>query len=330
MHANLALLAALIQSTAAYAGTYTVKEGDTLSQIAGRELSRPIYGAKGSLQKILERNQEIKDPNRIHPGQVIRLSDDTTAEQSAASTLDQDVPLTSEAPVSPATSEISAPASAPAETARYGWRLGLGLSKDELDGVGHGRSFRTTQDSGLQTRIDLDAYYKPTADSRIGLSLGIKNGDFADSNDGRFAGRTRALAKLSAFGALTLADRWHLGLELGTEQSFFLVQTSNTTFTLEEVFVDFATASAGYDVLVQDSWRWSLLAEGSFHLAAEAAGKDVERGSSYRLGTQLSYFWDNGYRLEGGLHYGRRNQGVSDTRQKLIERAAEIAVGYEF
>ena len=49
--------------------TYTVKSGDTLSGIA-----RDQYGDAGKYQRIFEANQPmLKDPDRIYPGQVLRI-----------------------------------------------------------------------------------------------------------------------------------------------------------------------------------------------------------------------------------------------------------------
>jgi nucleoid-associated protein YgaU len=49
--------------------TYTVKSGDSLSKIAKHH-----YGHAGEWKRIFEANREtIKDPDLIHPGQVLRI-----------------------------------------------------------------------------------------------------------------------------------------------------------------------------------------------------------------------------------------------------------------
>jgi len=48
---------------------YTVQKGDSLSKIAKRE-----YGDAQQWRRIFEANRDtIKDPDLIHPGQVVRL-----------------------------------------------------------------------------------------------------------------------------------------------------------------------------------------------------------------------------------------------------------------
>jgi nucleoid-associated protein YgaU len=51
------------------ASLYEVKEGDTLSKIA-----KSIYGDANSYEKIFEANEPmLKDPNKIYPGQQLRI-----------------------------------------------------------------------------------------------------------------------------------------------------------------------------------------------------------------------------------------------------------------
>jgi nucleoid-associated protein YgaU len=52
-----------------YTQTYVVKKGDTLSKIADE-----VYGDKMLYPKIFEANRDIlKDPNKIQPGQKLRI-----------------------------------------------------------------------------------------------------------------------------------------------------------------------------------------------------------------------------------------------------------------
>ena len=56
-------------SAGAAAKTYTVKAGDTLSAIAKAQL-----GDAGAYMKIFDANKDqLSDPNKIKPGQVLRL-----------------------------------------------------------------------------------------------------------------------------------------------------------------------------------------------------------------------------------------------------------------
>lgn len=54
---------------AEYAAFYTVQKGDTLSAIAQKH-----YGSGGKYMAIFEANKPmLKDPNKIYPGQVLRI-----------------------------------------------------------------------------------------------------------------------------------------------------------------------------------------------------------------------------------------------------------------
>jgi hypothetical protein len=72
---NIKILTSLgtIFSMSALAFQYNVKKGDNLSKIAASHNPGPIYGSKGSLEKILSLNPSIKNKNLIYPGQILKL-----------------------------------------------------------------------------------------------------------------------------------------------------------------------------------------------------------------------------------------------------------------
>jgi nucleoid-associated protein YgaU len=56
-------------AASAPAGSYTVQKGDTLSKI-----SKQFYGDANKYQKIFDANRDqLKDPDKIQPGQVLRI-----------------------------------------------------------------------------------------------------------------------------------------------------------------------------------------------------------------------------------------------------------------
>ena len=59
----------ITSATAGEAQTYTVQKGDTLSHIA-----KQFYGKAGQWNAIFEANRDqLDDPDRIQPGQVLRI-----------------------------------------------------------------------------------------------------------------------------------------------------------------------------------------------------------------------------------------------------------------
>lgn len=61
----------------AHAESFTVRKGDTLSEIARTFMGKPIYGKRGSLRKIIALNPQIKNPNFIRPGQIVYIDQQT-------------------------------------------------------------------------------------------------------------------------------------------------------------------------------------------------------------------------------------------------------------
>ena len=56
-------------SVSAPTGSYTVQKGDTLSKI-----SKQFYGDANAYKKIFDANRDqLKDPDKIQPGQVLRI-----------------------------------------------------------------------------------------------------------------------------------------------------------------------------------------------------------------------------------------------------------------
>ena len=56
-------------AASAPAGSYTVQKGDTLSKF-----SKQFYGDANKYQKIFDANRDqLKDPDKIQPGQVLRI-----------------------------------------------------------------------------------------------------------------------------------------------------------------------------------------------------------------------------------------------------------------
>jgi len=56
-------------AVSAPAGSYTVQKGDTLSKI-----SKQFYGDANKYKKIFDANKDqLKDPDKIQPGQVLRI-----------------------------------------------------------------------------------------------------------------------------------------------------------------------------------------------------------------------------------------------------------------
>jgi LysM repeat protein len=67
------ILGLAVFTASAFALSYVVKKGDILSRIAQKNIAGPIYGKGGSLQKLLELNPKIKNPNLIFVGDRIQI-----------------------------------------------------------------------------------------------------------------------------------------------------------------------------------------------------------------------------------------------------------------
>ena len=99
---------------------YFVKKGDTLSQIALDHIGVPIYGKQGTIEKALENNPIIKDPDKIYVGDELLLTSEgilvkrlATPEQIAhAETVDA-LPAPMPSPTPEPAPEVAAKTEAP-------------------------------------------------------------------------------------------------------------------------------------------------------------------------------------------------------------------------
>ncbi len=63
----------LVITTSSNAFVYVVKEHDKFSKILGKYIPGPVWGKRGSYEKFISYNPQIKDPNLILPGDEINL-----------------------------------------------------------------------------------------------------------------------------------------------------------------------------------------------------------------------------------------------------------------
>jgi hypothetical protein len=70
----------LIMSTIVSADSYVIKSGDQMSTIAKSHIVGPVWGATGSLAKLLRDNPSFaKHPNLIFPDQVLKILEEPAA-----------------------------------------------------------------------------------------------------------------------------------------------------------------------------------------------------------------------------------------------------------
>lgn len=333
--ASLAFLAALLQPTFAFSRTYTVKRGDTLSQVAQRELGNPVWGRQGSLKKITEMNQDIPNQDLIRPGQILILSQET---QIAASQNPVEAPAQTEA-VLPNNFSIAENTLSPNleqvvslkdAQHHFGFALfGIG-SSTTLKATSKGQTYSTTLHSKNNLGLSARGYYFLSNDSQIGFQFGILQSEFGDTKDGRLQGLAKNLKHFESFYNYTLADRWHLELALGTEQSFFLAQKEVENFQLQPIFIDFAGLDVAYDLISTQSLRWSIGLGAELNNAADGTYVDPKTGFSFDAETSFAYQIQPRRFLEGAMFFDQRAQSSTQSTQKNRDIGLRFGMRLEY
>ncbi len=328
---SFALLVSLLHPTLAQGKIYTVRSGDTLSGIAKREFSGPVYGKSGSLKKVIDLNADIKDPNRIYPAQKVILSP-----EDASVSVEENAPVSVEVAAVPLASNESSAVEAAQDATQeeshpsFGFALHGILSGTGVNVTARDRSYKTDLDSKLNKGLKLRGYYFINDHSMVGVELKALNTEFSDTSDGRFVGREKVLKEVSAFYQLSFASNWHFEIQAGSEQALFIAQDDADSFHFEAVFVDNVSLGLDYDLYKSSSIRWSLGLSTAYNSAAEARTVDVDPGYSYGAGTGLDYTLKTDTYLEAGLFYDRRIQDTDDAKQKTAETGVTLGLRLDY
>jgi LysM repeat protein len=339
--ASLALLAAILQPTLAYGRTYIVKQGDTLSSIAKRELGGPVWGKNGTLRKILDLNKLLSNPNLIFPNQEIILSLEEPEQAPVESAAMENPPVESV----PASEETVMEHAQPADEAEqpttdstireesqahYGFSLHGVLSTTDIDVRADDNSYETSLHSKINQGFRARAYYLFSENSSLGLHLGLLQTDFSNTRDGRFIGKKKNLRQFGAFYNLKFAERWHFELSLGTEEVIFISQRDVALFKLDPVFVDYARGALAFDLYAGEALQWSLGIEAKHNRATEGRFMNVEGGFSYGVNSSVAYEVIQRSFFEGGMFYDRRVQNTNQARHRNTDTGVTIGARFEY
>jgi|GEM_PF-7066571 len=276
-------------SLSAFADLYRIRRKETLSQIVHRFLPGRVYGKKGNLKKILALNPQIRDPDRIFPGQTVELG----------------IPL----PAPPATTQ-TAPHAAPPSATYDDLTLTPFFAKTTLSAS----DLRT----GAQTRLNSASHYGLEADyifhrwnDDAGAFVRFK-GAFITFEPPTQLGKTLVESSkfLSTFGLgakAALSKKLRVSAAIQYEKMLFSRAVSTSSSTVDAVDVP----------AIQAAMDWAMIQSPSFTLGL-ACGLEFLFPSSTD-----SYSVGHGESVNGILYYrGRGPHGSNAPYQiELSENA---------
>ena len=310
-------------SFGAWAATYVVEIGDTLSKIALRKIGKPIYSKFGSLKKLLSANPDIKNPDRIYPGQRVNLDIDPAQEDSSLHAEDQSVKIvedTSEANVAESASQSSKD--------EIAFQVGSSFAKvvatDRETGANSKvfsnivpefifswtRRWSDTWQSFFRFRYLFDSFQQPSS-----RSLDKSKESIYDVS----AGVRRYLnPKLSLGAAFTYG------------QEFFVRNQNVDVMSLDRVNIPRMTLGAQWEFLKTENISSGLAFNMSYLFGASAsAGYSVDSGTAYMGSLYFKKalpFWNLSLLAEA--YYQKRNQNSSLSKQSEDDLGANVGLSW--
>jgi len=320
------------------ADTYIVKRGDTLSHISLKKIGSPIMGPKGSLNKILELNPDIKDPNVILVEQQLRLP---------GSPQDPPVPPLPVEPPPPAESTVGAegisaesPPPAPLEasntetspdSSKSHFVLGVAalLADTQVDIESDDGTLKAAPTSKLDAGAEISLGYEFASKSSIDVHVALLSTDFRESAGGRLGKYEKSLKEFG-ISYTHVVDRLRLSLGLRTEQLIFAYKEPTGTFAFQASFVDTFFGRGSFDLYSGEAVRWFAGAELAYHAKTEGSKVDVDPASGLTGFTGLAYSLSEANSLEGVYNLERRNQETSVAKQKVTESWLKLGIKHRF
>jgi hypothetical protein len=353
-----ALLVLLGTSQNAGATTYVVRDGDSLSKIAQKNLGSPVYPETGSLKKLLALNPQIQDPTFILPGTVLELgaqdlqttacvlpsADRTPAQEPEIVTAPAPsaIPATAEVPVaaaSPVASPIPAapfvvtapsqPDKQPDKTAGTFGELGVetGFSFSKIVATDPNTQATASLYSNLDPTVGLNWKQHWSDSWESFLRFSYMQTSFQDPTPRTLSQSNEGVYGFG-FGVKALVSRtFSLIFQAGYDQELFVQNVSSETLALLRISTPSATAGA----------QWELIKSGPFALGLGASLGALGPGSASGYTTRFGESYSGSAYLEeelrainavlrGEVYYQQRDQNSSVVNQSETDIGASIGL----
>jgi hypothetical protein len=335
--------------SSAYAYTYVVKPNDNLSHnVAGVLIPGPVWGAKGSLAKVLRLNPSIKDPHRLNPGQVIELGDlissqaraDATVQNSTGASVTQALACV---PASPSVATSSTanppPVRAPAEVTSSPETalapMNQNTAKDDDDGSATSWTLTpflamTTLSSkdisnGTPASVSSNFYagasgqfnqvLSDTLQTHLGAKLSYISFEAPIETSSSVTGGSKFLTTFDLGVDAKLGSRFHLGVSLDLEKDLFVRSVSTNNVTVDAIQIPSLGAAIAYDLLKRNAFNLSITGVYEEKFGATTDVYSVQTGQRFggKLGVTKRNHGEDRYAVILGAF--RRNQNTSVTTQ---------------
>jgi len=298
----------LVAHVSAFAApsTYVVRRGDTLSQVALRQFGKPIYGVRGSLTKILQRNPQILNPNVIRPGEELLLQEAPSIETPMRP---NDAP------------QASSLSDEKGYSAFFAAEPYFVFSSLQIDDTVNDSS------STLATKINVGASFiyeqkwNENWGSQMRLLVGYVSFEPPISATRTLSESSKFVSGIAAGASYSpVPGRLKIRSELEFGKKLFARGKSSTSVTVDAVALPSIILGVDYDLVKLQKVSLGMAPAVAFHLGPQVDAYKVRFGTSYSAKLYLEQRTENqsGLRVEGVYEQRRQNTSVTTQTQTNV------------
>ena len=286
---------------------YVVTEGETLSQIAQKNLGDPVFTVDGSLDKLLKLNPQLASHTLARaPAEMGQAPEvEKTAEPTPAAT-----PIASATPILPIGPDQV--------IGKFGIKLGASNWVIRAEQKG------STDYANLISKLNktIEPYFTQvfTPDTSITYFLGITYNQAEENAVITVQNNSPVTHRFGIRADYQFANTWSASATIGSEEELFVEAISTTALRLQEHAIYSALIELRKNIFHTHSQRIDLFVAGGVSLPQETASYKVSMGKRYSLGVETTL--DTRFaEILGGLSYDYQNREtalLSQTRREMI------------
>jgi LysM repeat protein len=308
-------------SVSTTAWPYVVKNGDTLSEIAYKNISANVYGKNGSMVKILNINPQIKNPNLIMPGQVINLDKSETPKLTEIPTernVATDSLISTQNFVENNNSEMASKVS-PLLKRRATVALNPFYNIANLSSADNVTGSESTIASKYYAGVNASYVQEWNKDFQTAINFKLASIAFEGP-----ANSTKTLQDkskfLSTIGVETnhnIGKKTHLKLGLSYGKELFIRAASTQSVAVDAINVPSISSKISYDIIELSPFALGVSATYSAKMPAKADSYNIKLGHEYGANIYLNQFTGNSHnsKIQTELGFTRRSQNTNITSQ---------------
>jgi LysM repeat protein len=321
-----------VASISATAWAYVVKEGDTLSTIAYKNISKKVYGDSGSLKKIIALNPQIKNPNFITPGEEISIGETQVPVLAKSEDLNRSIAGEAEPVVAPekVCTEIASE-KAPLFESGATMELTPDYSLTGLKTTDRSGGATITLPSQTNVGATLKYFQNWTQDSRSFIRFRLGYLAFSPVEFVNTKNPNHVMAGFGIGGEFDLSSRTRLALGVNYQQEAFGSLSTATDITIDSAAIPNIDAKLSYNFFDKKPFVFGVSGVATVYFPVSVQNYTSRLGESFGgilyMKQQSVGGGTMSYQTEVGFTTRRQSTSLSDLTQTDVTVGVRIFFG---